>query len=423
MRTICVLGMGYIGLPTAVMFANAGFEVHGVDVKEDVIASLARGKVHFEEPGLADALTKAINTSALFFHSKPVAAETYILCVPTPLNSEKRANLDYVVKASESIIPVISKNALVILESTVPPRTCLDVVKPILERAGMKVGTDISLAFCPERVIPNNILIEIVENDRICGGIDEISTKRAKDIYKSFVKGDIHETDCTTAEIVKLMENTFRDVNIALANEFEIICETLGINVWEAIRLANKHPRVTIHQPGPGVGGHCIPVVPWFIVEKDETNSKLIQVARGINDKMPGRILKLVGDHVDLSKNPVITIWGVAFKPNTDDTSLSPATDIIKLLEGAGAVVKVHDPLVKAYIYPIMALEESIDGSECIIIITNHDYYTTVDLSMISRKMKKRQVIDTRNTIKAKDWSLLGFKCVILGNPVIYDRG
>ncbi|MHA1714090.1 MAG: nucleotide sugar dehydrogenase [Promethearchaeota archaeon] len=416
MKTLCIVGLGYIGLPTACMFATSGYRVHGVDVNQDVIDQLNSGNSHVEEPGMNTLLKKAMDSGNLKFSNTPINADGFVICVPTPINAEKKANLDYVISASKSIAPFLSDGSLVILESTVPPGTCRDVVKPILESSGRTVGKDVFLAYCPERVIPGNIIKEIVENDRIVGGIDEQSIKKAKMLYSSFVKGKIYETDATSAEMIKLMENTYRDVNIALANEFAMIGEKVGINIWNAIYLANKHPRVNIHLPGPGVGGHCIPIVPWFIVEKARECTPLIQAARRINDNMPRKILEYLRNMVDLTSKPVITIWGVAFKPNTDDASFSPATTIIHLLMAEGAIVKAHDPLVKKYTVPLLDLHESTKNSECIVIVANHDYYKSINIKGIAKTMKCKRILDTRNSIEKSKWESEGFEVFIFGD-------
>ena len=420
MKDICILGMGYIGLPTACMFAKTGFNVHGVDIKDHVVQKLRNGDIHIEEPGLEDLLQEVIKTGKLHFDLEPIEADAYIICVPTPLKPEKTAELKYVRNATESIVNYLKEGSLVILESTVPPGTCKEVVLPILETSGMKVGEKIFLSFCPERVIPGRILIEIVENDRIVGGIDDKSTNRAKKLYSSFVKGNILTTNSTTAEMVKLMENTYRDVNIALANEFALIAGTLGIDIWQAIQLANRHPRVNIHSPGPGVGGHCIPIVPWFIVEKNKERTPLIQKARQINDMMPSEIISILEDFTNLDNNPVITIWGVAFKPNTDDASFSPATEIIRNIQLKGGQVKIHDPFVKEYEFPLVSLEESVKHSECILIIANHDYYEEINPEKVGKDMNHKNIIDTRNSIDLDHWVSAGFKAIIFGDAKTY---
>ncbi len=415
MTRVCILGLGYIGLPTACMFAKAGMDVLGVDVNPDILQSLKQGKIHIEEPGLEEIFQQVIKSGKLTVGNEPKPSDAFIICVPTPLGSDKHANLDYVKAASKAIVPNLRKGSVVILESTVPPRTTVDVVKPILQGSGLKAGEEFYLAFCPERVIPNRILIEIVENDRICGGINEVSTKTAKDLYKTFVKGEIFESDSTTAEMVKLMENTFRDVNIALANEFAIVAGKLGVNIWEAIHLANKHPRVNIHQPGPGVGGHCIPVVPWFIVEKDVEGTPLIQIGRRINDSMPELMFSLIKQHLPVDSQTIVTVLGVAFKANTDDASYTPALDLIKHLESAGFQVRVHDPLVHRFSYPLLGLVDAVSGSDCVVIVTDHDEYKHLDLGQVRKLMRGNLVFDTRNVLDKNAWREKGFNVITFG--------
>jgi len=285
-KKMCVLGLGYVGLPTASMFATHGFSVTGVDTNHKIIEGINTGEVHIKEPGLRAFVHDALRTGNLKVQETPEKADIFIICVPTPITREKKADLEYVKSASESILPFLEKGCLVVIESTVPPGTTTNVVIPMLERTGLKTGRDFYVAYCPERVMPGNILKEMIENDRMIGGIDDSSGHYAKKIYQAFVKGHIYLTDTVTAEFVKLIENTYRDVNIALANELALIAEESKIDVWNAISLANKHPRVNIHRPGPGVGGHCIGVDPYFLVEKSPKHSRLIQLSREIVKKL-----------------------------------------------------------------------------------------------------------------------------------------
>ncbi len=264
---ICVLGLGYIGLPTASTFANQGVKVLGVDVQPDIVRRLRQGQPHIQEPGLRALVQAALASGNLDLGERPAGADAFIIAVPTPFLEDKTADLSYVRAAAESIAPELRAGNLVVLESTCPPRTTADVVGPLLAKSGLTPGKDFYLAYTPERVLPGQILRELVENPRIIGGIDPASAEAGRDLYRLFVQGDILLTDATTAELVKLMENTYRDVNIAAANEFSRLAERLGVDVWQAIDLASRHPRVKILRPGPGVGGHCISIDPWFLVE------------------------------------------------------------------------------------------------------------------------------------------------------------
>ena len=268
-NTLCVLGLGYIGLPTASTFATHGLRVIGVDVDRHVVDALRNSEVHIYEPGLRTLVQAAIHSGNLVVSEVPETADAFVIAVPTPLSEgdDKQADLSYVIAASEMIVPHLRQGNLVVLESTSPPRTTLDVVAPILERSGLEAGSDFHLAYTPERVLPGQILRELIENARVIGGIDRTSAEAGRDLYAIFVRGEILLTDATTAEMVKLMENTYRDINIAVANEFAHVADRLGVDIWEAIELANRHPRIDILRPGPGVGGHCISIDPWFLVQ------------------------------------------------------------------------------------------------------------------------------------------------------------
>ncbi len=294
MKTVCVLGLGYIGLPTASMFATHGLRVIGVDIDSHIVQVLNGGGIHIEEVGLRALVHEAIASGNLLVKCAPEPADVFIVAVPTPIYPDKTADMRAVIAATESLVPYLRPGNLVVLESTSPPCTTVDLVKPILERSGLRAGRDFMLAYSPERVLPGQILKEMVENARVIGGIDRASAEAGRDLYAAFVKGEIILTDTTTAEMVKLMENTFRDVNIALANEFALIAEKRGVNVWEAIDIANRHPRVKILRPGPGVGGHCIAVDPWFLVEAAPEQARLIRQARLVNDGMPEHVAEMV---------------------------------------------------------------------------------------------------------------------------------
>jgi UDP-N-acetyl-D-mannosaminuronic acid dehydrogenase len=277
---------------------------------------------------------------------------------------------------------------------------------------------DFYVSHCPERAIPGNTLHEMVNNDRVIGGVDEKSTQLTADLYSSFVKGNLHLTTSTTAEMIKLMENTFRDVNIALANEFAQIADDYGIDVWKAIEIANKHPRVNILKPGPGVGGHCIAIDPWFLTE-NANNSSLIMMSRQINDSMPQYVLKMVKEMLAGIENPTITVFGVAYKGDIADTRATPAKKFIKLAEKEGFRVKIYDPFVKEWSYPILGLEEAVEGSDCIVVLTDHSEFKSMNPRELTNKMRSENVIDTRNIINKDIWEKSGYKIKVIGTKAV----
>ena len=331
--SLCVLGLGYIGLPTASTFATNGLKVVGVDTNPEIVNGLNNGQIHVFENGLDELVHKALKTGNLTINSHPDPADAFIIAVPTPFKDGKKADLDYVISAAESIVPYLKKGNLVILESTSPPRTTVEIVAPILEKSGLKAGKDFSLAYSPERVLPGQILKELVENARIIGGIDQHSSEAGRDLYKIFVKGEILMTDATTAEMVKLMENTYRDINIAAANEFARLADRFHVDIWEAISLANRHPRVKVLNPGPGVGGHCISVDPWFFVEAAPDTAQLIRTAREVNDSQPAYIVDFIQRKIGNLTDKRITTLGLAYKADVDDLRESPAIEVALLLK------------------------------------------------------------------------------------------
>jgi UDP-N-acetyl-D-mannosaminuronic acid dehydrogenase len=371
---VCVIGLGYIGLPTALLLSQKS-EVVGTDVKKNVVDNVNDRVTPFEEPELAEMLKRSGMTASL----TPVQADAFIICVPTPFDKElKMADLRFVKAAAESIVPYLKKGNLIIVESTVSPGTCTKVVAPILEKSGLRIKEDLYLAHCPERAIPGNTINEMVNNDRIVGGVDEHSASMTKELYQTFVKGRIFTTDILTAEFVKLMENTYRDINIALANEFAIIAEDANVDIWEAISLANRHPRVNILRPGPGVGGHCIAVDPLFLTESS-TRCRIINTAREINDSMPAYVLHKVKEITNGIASPKITVLGVAYKGNVDDARETPALKFIKLSEREGFDVSAYDPLVKNFEYQLSPLEDAVKNTDCIVIITDHNEFRNYD--------------------------------------------
>ena len=361
-NTICVIGLGYIGLPTAATFAAYGVNVIGVDVNQHAVDMINQGKVHIVEPDLDALVRDVVSQGKLSAQTTPVAADAYIVAVPTPFKEDHEPNLKYIEAASKSLAPFLKPGNLVILESTSPVGATEQMAKWLSEaRPDLSFPqqadeqADIMVAHCPERVLPGKVLQELISNDRIVGGMTEVSSIASCDLYKIFVKGDCITTNARTAEMCKLTENSFRDVNIAFANELSMICDKLDIDVWELIRLANRHPRVDILQPGPGVGGHCIAVDPWFIVSKTPDEARLIRTAREVNESKPEWVVAKVNEKVIefLADNPTKTIkdvtvacYGLAFKPNIDDLRESPALKIAEKLAKQGLNILAIEPNV-----------------------------------------------------------------------------
>lgn len=330
---ILVLGLGYIGLPTSLAFTEAGFDVIGFDVNPETVRMLNGGELHIHEGGLQERLDSALERSSFRATGAPEAADVFIIAVPTPCSDAFRADLSYVKAAAESVAEQIQPGNMVVLESTVPPGTTESLVgEMILQKTGLSHEDDYDLVHCPERVIPGRIFEEIVGNSRVIGGTTVRATERAAELYSSFVEGKVLTTDARTAEMAKLMENAYRDVNIALANEFRSIAELHGIDVLRAIELANHHPRVNIHNPGIGVGGHCIPVDPWFLISSAPGRSKLLRTAREWNASIPLQVSSCVLDRAFSTAAKSLAFYGLAFKPNVDDLRESPAIEVVKLV-------------------------------------------------------------------------------------------
>jgi len=422
-KKICVLGLGYIGLPTASTFATHGVEVVGVDVNQRVVETLKNGGLHIHEPGLRTLVSAALRSGKLRVSDAPEPADAYIIAVPTPFTGDKRADLSYVRNATEAILPYLSRDELVVLESTSPPGTTGGIVAPILERSGLTAGDDFHLAYTPERVLPGQILRELIDNARVIGGIRPCCAKMGRDLYKIFVRGEIFLTDATTAEMVKLMENTYRDVNIAIANEFSRLADRLGIDVWETIEIANRHPRVDILHPGPGVGGHCISVDPWFLVEAAPDLTHLIQAARQVNDEQPGMITDLIrrtlqGNGVELNGSKV-GVLGLTYKADIDDTRESPAIEICNQLSGAGAVVMAHDPYIEAVQYETFSnseiFEEAIADCDLLAFLVPHTPFRSLVPRELKRMTRARLVVDAVNIVDPAEWQEAGFQVRRLG--------
>lgn len=405
---ICVIGLGYIGLPTASLLATKGFSVLGVDVNESAVKMINSGKVHIYEPDLDILVKAAVQSGRLKSSTKPEKSDIFIIAVPTPFKENHKPDLQYVEAAAKSISPILNPGNLIILESTSPVGTTEKVAEWILtERDDLMVSEEkgkqqqrIYVSHCPERVLPGHILKELVDNDRIIGGIDRQSTMKTVEFYRTFVKGKILETNSRTAEMAKLTENSFRDVNIAFANELSVICDQLQINVWELIQLANHHPRVNILQPGPGVGGHCIAVDPWFIIDAVPEHTRLIHAARAVNDDKPKFVIEKIKEKAERLKNPVISILGLSFKANIDDLRESPALHIVQEL-GRHNVGKLN--IVEPHIRSLpdklrndntslIDLDSAVQASDIVVLLVDHDEFKSLDKSVLKEKV----VIDTR---------------------------
>jgi len=367
-ETISVVGLGYIGLPTAAVIASNGIRVIGVDVNQHAVDIINQGKIHIVEPGLEDLVKQAVQDGHLSAHTSPQKADAFLIAVPTPFQGEDHEpDLKYIESASRALAPMLEKGNLVVLESTSPVGATEQMAKWLAEErrdltfphtVAEDQTPDIFVAHCPERVLPGQVIRELVENDRIIGGMDKASTEAATQVYKMFVKmGECIATEARTAEMSKLTENAFRDVNIAFANELSLICDQQGINVWELISLANRHPRVNILQPGCGVGGHCIAVDPWFIVNQNPETAKLIRAARETNDYKPKYVVEQAIKAVAGIERPTIACLGLAFKPDIDDLRESPAVDITVELAKLGYNILAVEPNIHELPAKLSALE------------------------------------------------------------------
>ncbi len=418
-KKICVLGLGYIGLPTASTFATSGLKVIGVDVNQNIVHGLQNGDIHIYEPGIRTLVQAAIQSGNLIISDQLQEADAFIIAVPTPFYDGKKADLSHVKSAAEALVPFLRQGNLVVLESTSPPRTTIDFLVPILEKSGLKAGLDFHVAYSPERVLPGQILRELIENARVIGGIDEQSAQMGKSLYQFFVKGDIITTTATTAEMVKLMENTYRDVNIAIANEFSRLADRFGVNIWEAIEIANLHPRVKILNPGPGVGGHCISVDPWFLVEAAPDITPLIRTARNVNDAQPDYVVALIVRVLGDLKGKRITLLGLAYKPDVDDLRESPAIEVAHKLLSLGAQVTAFEPFKPDFVFPevVMAatLEEALNQTEMIVLLVGHSMFKKLDPDQLKAITSARIILDGVGSWKAETWKLAGFDIHHLG--------
>jgi len=383
------------------------------------------GGLHIHEPGLRTLVQAAIGSGNLRISEQTESADAFIIAVPTPFLSDKRADLGYVREATEAILPYLASGNLVVLESTSPPRTTIDIVAPILERSGLEAGTDFLLAYSPERVLPGQILRELIENTRVIGGINQESSEAGRDLYSMFVRADIVLTDATTAEMVKLMENTYRDVNIAIANEFSRLADRFGIDVWQAISIANLHPRVKILTPGPGVGGHCISVDPWFLVEAAPDLTPLIQSARNVNDRQPDFVVDLIYRALGISRiqdglhGRHIAVLGLSYKANVDDLRESPAVKVVRQLAEVGAVVTAYEPFRLDVEIPGIKvatnLENALIDADLIALLVAHKPLIELDPIYVRKRTSAHTIVDTVNGLDKREWEEAGFQVSCLG--------
>ena len=406
-KKICVLGLGYIGLPTAALLASKGYVVNGVDTNKDVVKKVNEGKAHINENGLDDLVKNSVRSNKLKATLKPETSDIFIIAVPTPVHKKNdilTPNIDYVLTAVKSIIGVIKENNSLIIESTIPVGTTKKV-EYLLKQNGIDVKK-IFIAHCPERVLPGNILSELINNDRVIGGINKKSSSIIECFYNTFVKGNIYKTDSKTAEMCKLTENSFRDVNIAFANELSMICEKEDINVLELINLTNKHPRVNILQPGPGVGGHCIAVDPWFIISKHVQLSDLIRTSREVNLQKTQWVIAKILNTVNKYKNnngqkPIIACLGLTYKANIDDTRESPSVQIIEALHSKGCNTVVIDPNIKSFQnFNLVGLSEGIKKADIFVFLVKHREFENID---IGRQMNNKIILNFCSNLEVKN--------------------
>jgi len=392
-KNVSVIGLGYIGLPTAALLASKGYLVNGMDVNREAVETINRGEIHIVEPDLAAYVRSAVANGKLKASMEVQPADVYIICVPTPFHTDSEIptpNLDYIRVAAENIAPHIKDDDILILESTSPVGTT-DMVREILKKNGVH-SSKAYIAYCPERVLPGRIMSELVDNARVIGGIDSISTKVVASFYRTFVSGEILETDAKTAEMCKLTENSFRDVNIAFANELSIICDKNDVNVWDLIELANHHPRVNVLQPGTGVGGHCIAVDPWFIVSDDPKNSRLIKTARNVNDEKPEWVVNKIKAVADSQKTKKIACLGLAFKPDIDDLRESPAIRVVESLTQQGYEVFCVEPNITDHPkYNLVDIKVALNEFDVIALLVSHKEFIS---KVVIRELAGKGVLD-----------------------------
>ncbi|MFE6965614.1 UDP-N-acetyl-D-mannosamine dehydrogenase [Agromyces sp. NPDC057679] len=407
--TVAILGLGYIGLPTAVALATRGVDVIGVDVDDATVEAVAAGRIPFVEPDLAIGVSGAVGMGRLTATTTVPEADAYVIAVPTPFNGDRTADLSFVRAAAASIAPKLRGGELVVLESTSPPGTTEQVsrwikgLRPDLAMPHEDEGVpDVHVAHCPERVLPGRIMIEMITNDRVIGGVTPRCAARAAALYRVFTQGEILTTDAASAEMAKLVENASRDVNIAFANELSLICEQAKLDVWEVIRLANRHPRVQILNPGPGVGGHCIAVDPWFIVGMAPELSRLIRTAREVNDSKPRHVAEMVLERAARFRQPTVACLGLAFKADIDDLRESPAVDVVETLADLAPEldIRVSEPFARELPATLSGrpnvrmqpVGEAIDEADIVVLLVDHSQFTSIPRS----RLEGRVVFDTR---------------------------
>jgi UDP-N-acetyl-D-mannosaminuronic acid dehydrogenase len=414
---VCVHGIGYIGLPTASVLAQQGYEVVGYDIDENVRERVKNRKFDFREIGLEELVTDALNSGRLRISETIEPAEYHLICVPTPLGEDNNPDLTAIKDAVNNIAGTLRATDVVITESTVPPGTSVDLIQPILAK---KMPNDtVGLVYCPETVLPGNILTELRENDRILGATTERARQRATELYASFCEGEIYQTDPTTAEFVKLVQNTSRDIDIAFANQVARLAHTYDVNSREIVALANTHPRVEMLSPGPGVGGHCLPVDPWFLME-EEMNPSLIATARKVNEQMPRYVVSVLEETLGDLAGRKIALLGVAYKANVSDARNSPALRIAEELRGVSGDAKqvpdiaLTDPYVSTQLYNLQSTQDALDGADAAVIVTAHDKYTRLEATQVATWMDGNVVIDTRNILDRNAFEKMGFSFHII---------
>jgi UDP-N-acetyl-D-mannosaminuronic acid dehydrogenase len=395
---VCVMGLGYIGLPTASLLATKGFRVRGVDVRPEVVEVINRGAIHIVEPDLDILVRSAVHSGNLLADLHPAESDVFVIAVPTPFREGHLPDLSFVESATARILPFLRPGNLVVLESTSPVGTTEWIARFIAEQRPELREGGVFVAHCPERVLPGRILHELVQNDRVVGGVDPASTEAAVAFYRRFVRGEVIATDARTAELAKLSENSFRDVNIAFANELSMVCDRLGINVWELIRLANRHPRVNILSPGPGVGGHCLAVDPYFIVASAPEETPLIRTARAVNLHKEAWVVGRIRERARRFRDPIVACLGLSYKPDIDDLRESPALAIARHLqaEGIGTVLAVEPNVRQVDGLTLVPLQDALSRADIVVLLVAHREFRSLD----PESLKEKVLIDVCGVVR-----------------------